>query len=95
MIAVQVCARAGEEGVPELRCGVRSPTARGCHLAAVHARRRDTPSTRDQAYWFARAAMVMDINIEPHVPQRVLRQFNYHQTFPTPVYSPVLPAHQG
>ncbi|MFW8286868.1 hypothetical protein ACOICX_27155, partial [Klebsiella pneumoniae] len=38
--------------------------------------------TRDQAYWLTILPMVFDIFVEPHCPQRVMRQFGLRQVFP-------------
>nr|AAZ06229.1 putative mutator-like transposase [Oryza sativa Indica Group]AAZ06234.1 putative mutator-like transposase [Oryza sativa Indica Group] len=48
--------------------------------------------TRDQAYWLTILPMVFDIFVEPHCPQRVMRQFGLRQVFPGNVQPTVLPA---
>nr|AAP54225.2 Transposable element protein, putative, MuDR [Oryza sativa Japonica Group] len=48
--------------------------------------------TRDQAYWLTILPMVFDIFVEPHCPQRVMRQFGLRQLFPGNVQPTVLPA---
>nr|CAE01805.2 OSJNBa0039K24.24 [Oryza sativa Japonica Group] len=39
--------------------------------------------TRDQAYWLTILPMVFDIFVEPHCPQRVMRQFGLRQVLAT------------
>nr|CAH68172.1 H0323C08.14 [Oryza sativa] len=46
--------------------------------------------TRDQAYWLTILPMVFDIFVEPHCPQRVMRQFGLRQVFPGNVQPTVL-----
>nr|ABF95509.1 transposon protein, putative, Mutator sub-class [Oryza sativa Japonica Group] len=48
--------------------------------------------TRDQAYWLTILPMVFDIFVEPHWPQRVMRQFGLRQVFPGNVQPTVPPA---
>nr|CAE02984.2 OSJNBa0043L09.3 [Oryza sativa Japonica Group] len=48
--------------------------------------------TRDQAYWLTILPMVFDIFVEPHCPQRVMRQFGLRQVFPGNVQPTVPPA---
>ena len=48
--------------------------------------------TRDQAYLLTILPMVFDIFVEPHCPQRVMRQFGLRQVFPGNVQPTVLPA---
>nr|ABA95174.1 transposon protein, putative, Mutator sub-class [Oryza sativa Japonica Group] len=48
--------------------------------------------TRDQAYWLTILPMVFDIFVEPHCPQRVMRQFELRQVFPGNVQPTVPPA---
>ncbi|KAF0925345.1 hypothetical protein E2562_016036, partial [Oryza meyeriana var. granulata] len=44
-----------------------------------------TLCTRDQAYWLTKVPLVFDIFVEPHCPQRVMRQFGLRQVFPMPI----------
>ena len=38
--------------------------------------------TENQGLWMTTAAMVYDIAVEPHCPDRVMRQFGLRQPFP-------------
>src|SRR6266540_3955662 len=40
--------------------------------------------TENQGLWMTTAAMVFDIAVEPHCPDRVMRQFGLRQPFPFP-----------
>nr|ABA95137.1 Transposable element protein, putative, MuDR [Oryza sativa Japonica Group] len=48
--------------------------------------------TRDQDYWLTILPMVFDIFVEPHCPQRVMRQFGLRQVFPGNVQPTVPPS---
>ena len=39
---------------------------------------------KNQGMWMTTAAMVFDIAVEPHCPDRVMRQFGLRQLFPLP-----------
>src|SRR6266498_3455132 len=40
--------------------------------------------TDNQSLWMTTAALVFDIAVEPHCPDRVMRQFGLRQRFPLP-----------
>jgi len=56
-------------------------------LAAVASRAPlglSSACTENQGLWMTMSAMVYDIAIEPHCPDRVMRQFGRRQPFPLP-----------
>ncbi|WVZ71170.1 hypothetical protein U9M48_019789 [Paspalum notatum var. saurae] len=49
--------------------------------------------TRDAHLWLTMAPMMYDIMVEPHCPDRVMRQFGFRQPWPIPRGEPRVPAH--
>src|SRR5438105_10627958 len=50
--------------------------------------------TKNQGMWMTMAAMVFDIAVEPHCPDRVMRQFGLRQSFPLPPPLDRVPQHE-
>src|SRR5438105_8947427 len=50
--------------------------------------------TENQGLWMMISAMVYDIAIEPHCPDRVMRQFGRRQPFPLPPSLGRVPQHE-
>ena len=53
-----------------------------------------TACTENQGLWMMMSAMVYDIAIEPHCPDRVMRQFGRRQPFPLPPSLGRVPQHE-
>jgi len=49
--------------------------------------------TDNQGLWMTTAALVFDITVEPHCPDRVMRQFGLRQPFPLPPPLDRVPQH--
>ena len=66
-------------------------------LAAVASQaplRLSSACTENQGLWMMMSAMVYDIAIEPHCPDRVMRQFGRRQPFPLPPSLGRVPQHE-
>ena len=50
--------------------------------------------TENQRMWMMTATMVLDIAVEPHCPDRVMRQFGIRQPFPLPLPLDRVPQHE-
>src|SRR5438105_2177337 len=50
--------------------------------------------TDNQGLWMTTTAMVFDIAVEPHCPDRVMRQFGLRQLFPLPPQLARVPYHE-
>jgi hypothetical protein len=50
--------------------------------------------TRDQALWLTTSVLVFNVFLEPHMVDRVMRQFSLRQEFPLPRTFDRIPRHQ-